>query len=124
MTTQILSGREESRPLAPAAAITLARALLRRHGLEDVAQSTRGDSFYLRRPEGGGGIRVSTHRRTAKRRRQYPGIATSIVIDRPTSEAKLRTRVAAALRDAEAWNTETWNTEAGNIGMGDVRHAP
>ena len=100
--TQIRFGRDESRPLAPAAAIALARALLRQHGLDEVAQSTRGDSVYMRRPEGGGGIRVSTHRRTPKRRAQYPGVATSIVIDRPTSEAKLRTRVAAALRDAAA----------------------
>lgn len=102
--------------MAPPEAIALARALLRRHGLEDVAQSTRGDSFYLRPPEGGGGggIRVSTHRRTARRRRQHPGVATSIVIDRPTSEAKLRVRVAAALRDAGIRDAE----------IGNVPHAP
>ncbi len=100
--------------MAPPAAIARARALLRRHGLEDVAQSTRGDSFYLRMPEGGGGIRISTHRRTARRRRQYPGVATSIVIDRPTSEAKLRARVAAALRDAGIRDAE----------IGNVPHAP
>lgn len=105
--------------MAPPAAIALACALLRRQGLEEVAQSTRGDSFYLRRPDGGGGIRVSTHRRTARRRRQHPGVATSIVIDRPTSEAKLRARVAAALRDAEAGDARTTKSEAR-----DVPHAP
>lgn len=119
MATNILFGRDEFRPLTPDAAIALARALLRQHGFHDIAESTRGDSFYLSRPEDGGGIRVSTHRRTTKRRRQYPGVATSIVIDRPTSEAKLRTRIAAALRDAEAKDVTARDVDARG-----VLHAP
>lgn len=122
--TQILSERVDSGPLTPAAAISRARAMLRQHGFHDVAESTRGDSFYLGRPEGGGGIRVSTHRRTPKRRAQYPGVATSIVIDRPTSEAKLRARVEAAIRDAAARAAGAGDLDTGDTETREARHAP
>jgi hypothetical protein len=93
-----------SRPrfLAPAAALAFARDLLLAHGLGEVARSSRGGSVYLRVPGGAHEVRLSTHRRTVKRRRQYPGVVTSIVIASPQSERQVRARVDGALRDAAA----------------------
>jgi hypothetical protein len=84
--------------IAPAEAIERAGALLAAAGFVEVARGARAGSLYLAGP-GGGQIRVASHRRTPRRRRQYPGVVTSLVIDGPVSEAGLRERVAAALRD-------------------------
>ncbi|MEH3147999.1 MAG: hypothetical protein PGN34_22275 [Methylobacterium frigidaeris] len=85
-------------PLAPEAAIRRAGELLREAGFVEVARGARAGSLYLAGPDGGQ-IRVASHRRTPKRRRQYPQVMTSVVIDGPVSEAVLRERIATALRD-------------------------
>ncbi|GJD50017.1 hypothetical protein OPKNFCMD_2753 [Methylobacterium crusticola] len=88
--------------MPPAAAIALARALLVAEGFLEVARGARSDSVYLRGPGTGGQVRVAGHARTPRRRRQYPEVVASLVITGPLSEAGVRARVAATLRDFRA----------------------
>jgi hypothetical protein len=88
--------------LTPRMARTLARDLLLAEGYALVAEGASSGSLYLRAPGTEREVRIADHARTPKRRQQYPNVVTSLVIADPLSEARVRERVAAALRAVAA----------------------
>ncbi|WP_205821011.1 hypothetical protein [Methylobacterium nonmethylotrophicum] len=88
--------------MTPAAAIAQARALLLAEGFVEVGQGTRGESFYFRLPGTDGQVRVANHARTPRQRLKHPEVAASLVVAGPLSEAALRVRLSATLRDFRA----------------------
>ncbi|MFH6782945.1 MULTISPECIES: hypothetical protein [Methylobacterium] len=88
--------------MTPAAALARARALLLAEGFFEVGQGTRGESFYFRLPDAEGQVRVANHARTPKQRLKHPEVVASLVVTRPLSEAALRERLSATLRDFRA----------------------
>lgn len=85
--------------MTPAAAIDRVRALLLAEGFSEIGQGTRGESFYFGLPGAGGQLRVANHARTPKQRLKHPEVVASLVVTGPLSEAALRERVSATLRD-------------------------
>lgn len=85
--------------MTPAAAIDRARALLLAEGFSEVGQGTRGESFYFGLPGAEGQVRVANHTRTPKQRLKHPEVVASLVVTGPLSEAALRERLSATLRD-------------------------
>lgn len=83
--------------LTPRQAVRRAASILEDHGLEEVARSADSESVYLRGLGSVARLRVSTHRRTPGRRRQYPDVAHSLVFRDPKSERQVRTMAEAAL---------------------------
>lgn len=88
--------------MTPAAAIARARALLVAEGFVEVGQGTRGESFYFGLPGTAGQLRVANHGRTPKQRLKHPEVVASLVVGAPLSEAVLRERLTATLRDFRA----------------------
>ncbi|WP_244276538.1 hypothetical protein [Methylobacterium indicum] len=85
--------------MTPAAAIDRARALLLAEGFSEIGQGTRGESFYFGLPGAAGQLRVANHARTPKQRMKHPEVVASLVVTAPLSEAALRERLSATLRD-------------------------
>ncbi|WP_245442767.1 hypothetical protein [Methylobacterium terrae] len=88
--------------MTPAAAIDRARALLVAEGFVEVGQGTRGESFYFSLPGAEGQLRVANHPRTPRQRLKHPEVVASLVVAEPLSEAALRGRLSATLRDFRA----------------------
>jgi hypothetical protein len=84
-------------PLTPEQAVALAASILRGRGLEDVARSADRESVYLRAPGSHLHLRISNHRRTPRRRRQYPEVVHSLVFRDAKSERQVRTLADSAL---------------------------
>jgi hypothetical protein len=85
-------------PLTPEQAVHLAASILLGFGLEEVARSADRKSFYLRSPGACRHLRVSNHRRTPRRRRQYPEVVLSLVFREPKSDLQVRTMAQTALK--------------------------
>ncbi|MGE7412983.1 hypothetical protein [Methylobacterium tarhaniae] len=88
--------------MTPAAAIERARALLLAEGFSEIGRGTRGESFYFGLPSAEGQLRVANHARTPKQRLKHPEVVVSLVVTGPLSEAALRERLSATLRDFRA----------------------
>ncbi|GJD63884.1 hypothetical protein [Methylobacterium frigidaeris] len=88
--------------MTPAAALARARMLLLAEGFFEVGQGTRGESFYFRLPGAAGQLRVANHARTPRQRLKHPEVVASLVVAGPLSEATLRERLSATLRDFRA----------------------
>ncbi|UHC16386.1 hypothetical protein LRS73_00050 [Methylobacterium currus] len=85
--------------MTPAAALARARALLLAEGFVEVGRGTRGESFYFGLPAAAGQLRVANHARTPRQRLKHPEVVASLVVAGPLSEAALRERLGATLRD-------------------------
>jgi hypothetical protein len=85
--------------LSPERAVLRARDLLVRQGLREVARSSGNDSFYLRLGDTSQDLRISNHRRTPGRRRQYPNVIHSLIFDEPRSDRQVELATEEALRD-------------------------
>ena len=88
-----------TKPLTPAEALVRAVDALVAQGFAVVARNTRGDSVYLKPDACAFALRVSSHARTPKQRKNHPDAITSLVLRDPTSEAALAAQVAVALRN-------------------------
>ena len=86
-------------PLSPLKALALAARMLEANGFTVVARNERGDSLYLKRPDGPWHLRVSNHPRTAKQRSRRTDILASLIIDGPRSPERLRIHDAEAVRN-------------------------
>ena len=85
--------------LGPKDALARAVAQAEARGFTVVARNTRGDSVYLK-PEGCPfALRVSSHARTPKQRRNHPDAITSLVIRQPRTTVQVDALVETALRN-------------------------
>ncbi|HEX8416858.1 MAG TPA: hypothetical protein VF641_04570 [Methylobacterium sp.] len=89
-------------PLPPAKARALALVLLVERGFAEVARNTRGDSVYLSLEGRAGTVRVSSHPRTPKQRRNHPDALTSLVLRQPKTAAQVADMVETAIRNFSA----------------------